>query len=91
MLNSFSNLQIDNTTITQFNEVIPFAKRRTKTLSSTIVGYRSLSKANIYFNCTVWLSIGETDGVRINAKCVSKLSCVSLTNNEIAVLSLEPV
>ena len=46
MLNSFSNLQIDNTTRTQLKSLL--VEMRTKTLSSTIVGYHSLSiKANI--------------------------------------------
>ena len=37
------------------------------------------------------LSIGETEGVRIITKQVSKLSCVSLANHEIAVSSFEVV
>ena len=37
------------------------------------------------------LSIGETEGVRIITKHVSKLSCVSVANHEKAVSSLEPV
>ena len=67
LLNSLSNLQIDNTTRTQLNVVFPLVKRRTKTLSSTIVGYRSLSIKGKYLIVRFGpdFSIGETKGVRI--------------------------
>ena len=62
MLNSFSNLQIDNTTRTTLVE-----KRRTKTLSSTIVSYRSLSiMANILLNCTVLVWIWELEKLKVS-------------------------
>ena len=45
----------------------------------------------MFYSIKLFLSIGETEGVRIITKQASKLSCVSLANHEIAVSSFEAV